>query len=87
LYASGEPSQTSASVRPWLPRTMSANGMSVTWNPVPKMIVSTSRSVPSPPTTECGRTSLRASGITSTFGWDTAGYHSSVGRMRLQPSS
>ena len=46
-WACGLPSQTSASERPSRPRTRSAAGMSVTWKPVPKMIVSTSRSVPS----------------------------------------
>ena len=46
-----------ASERPSRPRTRSAIGMSVTWKPVPKMIVSTSCSVPSPVTIECGRTS------------------------------
>ena len=60
--------------------------MSVTWKPVPKMIVSTSRSLPS-----LGHDRVRphlgqtASVTTSTFGFASAGYHSLVGRMRLQP--
>ena len=85
LYAAMLPFQVSASVLPSLPRTRSAIGMSVTWKPVPKMIVSTSRSVPSSATTECGRISVTPPVTTSTFGCASAGYHSSVGRMRLQP--
>ena len=49
------------------------------------MIVSTSRSLPSAATTERGRISVIPSVTTSTFGFVSAGYHSSVGRMRLQP--
>ena len=49
------------------------------------MMVSTSRSLPSAATTECGLTSVIASVTTSTFGFTSAGYHSFVGRMRLQP--
>ena len=79
------PFQASARVRPSRPVTRSAIGTSVTWKPVPKMIVSTSRSVPSSATTECGRTSVRPPVTTSTFGCASAGYHSSVGRIRLQP--
>ena len=60
-------------------------GMSVTWKPVPNTIVSTSRSLPSAVTIECGRTSRIPSVTTSTFGCVSAGYHSLLGRMRLQP--
>ena len=52
---------------------------------MPKTIVSTSRSSPSLVTIECGRTSRIASVTTSTFGFVSAGYHSLLGRIRLQP--
>ena len=71
--ACGLPSQASASERPSRPRTRSAAGMSVTWKPVPKMIVSTSRSVPSAVTIERGRTSRMASVTTSTFSRPSVG--------------
>ena len=64
-----------------------ANGMSVTWNPVAKIIVSTSCRTPSAPTTPSGRTSVTALGTTSTLGWVIAGYHSLEGRIRLHPST
>ena len=67
------PSQVSARVRPSRPRTTSAAGGSVTWKPVPKMIVSTSRSVPSAVTIACGRTSAMPSVTSSTFGCMSAG--------------
>jgi hypothetical protein len=79
------PFHVSASVRPSRPWIRFAIGTSVTWKPVPKMIVSTSRSVPSPATTESGLISLTPPVITSTLGCARAGYHSSVGKMRLQP--
>ena len=62
LYACMLPFQVSVSVRPSRPVTRSAIGTSVTWKPVPKMIVSTSRSLPSSATTERGRTSVRPPG-------------------------
>ena len=79
------PCHVSASVSPSRPVIRSAIGTSVTWKPVPKMIVSTSCSVPSSATTEFGRTSVIAPDTTSTFGRASAGYHSFVGRIRLQP--
>ena len=48
-------------------------GMSCTRKPVPKMIASTSRSVPSAATTEFGRTSAIPSVTTSTLGRVSAG--------------
>ena len=59
--------------------------MSVTWKPVPKMIVSTARSVPSAVTIECARTSRMPSVTSSTFGAPSAGYQRLDGRIRLQP--
>ena len=73
MCACGLPSHTSASERPSRPRTRSAAGMSVTWKPVPKMMVSTSRSVPSALTIERSRTSRMASVTTSTFSRPSAG--------------
>lgn len=73
LWACMPPSHVSARVRPSLPRSRPASGMSVTWKPVPKMIVSTSRSAPSRETTERSRTSATPSVITSTFGCSSAG--------------
>lgn len=65
--------QASVSVMPSAPTTRSAIGMSVTWKPVPKMIASTSASVPSDATTVEPRTSLRPEATTSTLGWASAG--------------
>ena len=60
--------------------------MSATWKPVPKMIVSTSRSVPSAVTIERGADLAdRASVTSSTLGSPSAGYQRFEGRMRLQP--
>ena len=46
-YACGLVPAASASVTPPRPRTSCAVGGSVTWKPVPRMIVSTSRELPS----------------------------------------
>ena len=59
--------------------------MSVTWNPVPKMIVSTSRSLPSAATIERSRTSRMPLSTSSTFGLPSVGYQRLDGRIRLQP--
>ncbi len=85
LYASALPCQTSVRLRPSTPRTRSPIGMSVTWKPVPKMIASTSRSVPSALTIERSRNSRMPSVTSSTLGLVKVGYHSLLGRMRLQP--
>ncbi len=50
------------------------------------MIVSTSRSVPSAPTTVCSRTSASAEAMTSTLALVSAGYQSLEGSTRLQPN-
>ena len=84
--ARGEPSQTSASVRPSRPRTIRPTGMSSTWNPVPKTSASTSSSRPEDSTTECGRISDTPDVTSSTFERASAGYHAFDGRMRLQPT-
>ena len=65
--------QCSARLRPSRPWTRSMTGMSCTRKPVPKMIASTSRSVPSAATTAFGRTSAIPSVTTSTLGRVSAG--------------
>ena len=65
--ACGEPSQTSASVRPSRPRTIRPIGMSRTWKPVPNSSASTSISRPPVVTIERSRTSATPSVISSTF--------------------
>jgi len=59
--------------------------MSTTLKPVPKMIASTSRSVPSAVTTERSRTSAMPSVTSSTLSRPSAGYQWLEGRIRLQP--
>ena len=76
---------TSASERPSRPWTWCMAGLSVTWNPVPKMIVSTSCSVPSAVTIDRSRTSTMPSVTTWTLGCDRAGYQSFDSSSRLQP--
>jgi len=49
------------------------------------MIASTSRSTPSPLTTDEPRTSLIGSVTSSTLGRSSAGYQRFEGRIRLQP--
>ncbi len=66
------PCQDSARVRPPTPTTRSAIGMSVTWNPVPKTMASTSASLPSAETRVEPRTSARAP-TTSVVGRARAG--------------
>jgi hypothetical protein len=72
-YACGLPRHTSARVRPSRPRIRSAIGLSVTWNPVPKMIVSTRCSTPSAVRIPSGRTSRTALVTSSTFARASAG--------------
>ena len=86
MCACGEPSQTSASVRPSRPRTIRPTGMSSTWKPVPNSSASTSSSRPPVVTIERSRTSATPSVISSTFSRASAGYQSLDGRMRLQPT-
>ncbi|GAB3827505.1 hypothetical protein [Dactylosporangium cerinum] len=85
-YARGEPAHTSLSSAPSRPRTLPANGMSVTWKPVPKTMTSTSRATPSASTTLCSRISRSASGTSSTLGRCSAGYQSLDGTIRLHPN-
>ena len=65
--------QCSASVRPSAPVRRCPIGMSVTWKPVPKMMASTSRSVPSAVTMVLPRTSRSGEATTSALGWASAG--------------
>ena len=71
--ARGLPSQSSVRLRPSRPWMIAAPGNPVTSKPVPRMIASTSRSVPSEPTTVLPRTSASPSVSSSTFGSATAG--------------
>ena len=66
--ARGLPSQCSERLRPSRPWIRLIPGKSVTWKPVPRMIASTSRSVPLEPTTVLPRTSARPSACSSTLG-------------------
>jgi hypothetical protein len=72
-WALGLPAHASARVRPSRPRTRSATGGSVAWNPVPKMMVSAGCSTPSSVRMPWGRTSRMAAVTSSTFGLVSAG--------------
>src|SRR5918997_436999 len=76
----------SASSVPSRPRTSFNVGGSVTWKPVPRMIVSTSRSLPSARTIVVPRISWMPSVRSSTFGRVRAGYQWLESSTRLQPS-
>ena len=71
--ARGLPSQCSESVWPSRPEIAFIPGKSVTWKPVPRMIASTSRSVPCEPTTVLPRTSASPSVWSSTLSSLSAG--------------
>ena len=83
--ARGLPAQASDSSSPPRPRIQCPTGISAARKPVPKMIVSTARSVPSAVTIARAVTSRIASVTSSTFGSVSAGYQRLEGRIRLQP--
>jgi hypothetical protein len=72
-YACGLPAQRAASGTPSRPRIRAAIGGWLTSKPVPKMIVSTSRVVPSAATIDRSPTSASACGISSTLRAVSAG--------------
>ena len=86
-YARGTPAHSSASVRPSVPTISIGATKPCVLKPVASTSTSAGRSAPSLVRMPAGVTSSTRSVTSSTFGFVSVGYQSSVSISRLQPSS